>query len=76
MRKEPLFIIGSSSLAISLIIAMFLPDLPLTSFFEGMFIGISLSTNICFLIKYRLEKNSFNERNKRQNETRGNQFGD
>jgi len=75
MKKESMFIIGSSSLTISLIIGMFLPDLPLIGFFEGMFVGISLAMNICFLIRYRLEKNSLNEDNNRQNEPGGEQFG-
>ncbi len=76
MKKESMFIIGSSSLTISLILGMFLPDLPLIGFFEGMFMGISLAMNICFLIRYRLEKNGFNEENSRKSESRGDQFGE
>ncbi len=63
MKKEFMYIIGTSSLAISLIMSMFLPDLPLISFLEGMFLGISLATNLGFLIKYRIERNIPNEIN-------------
>ncbi|MFX1418233.1 MAG: hypothetical protein ACFE9N_04845 [Promethearchaeota archaeon] len=72
MKKESMFIIGSSSLAVSLIIGMLLPDLPLISFLEGMFIGISLVMNISYLIRYRLEKNNINQGNNRENKLRGN----
>ena len=61
MKKETIFIIGACSLVISLIMGMLLPNLPLISFFEGMFVGISLAMNISFLIRYRLERNSVNE---------------
>ncbi|UCC19529.1 MAG: hypothetical protein JSV62_15745 [Promethearchaeota archaeon] len=61
MNKESIFIIGSSSLALSLIMGIFLPDLPLISFLKGMLIGISLVMNINYLIRYRLEKSGFNE---------------
>jgi hypothetical protein len=54
-------IIGTSSLSISIIIGMLLPNLPIISFFEGVFLGISLTMNISFLIKYRIEKNSYNK---------------
>ena len=63
MKKETKIIIGTCSLVISLIMGMLLPNLPLTSFFEGMFVGISLAMNISFLIRYRLERNSVNEVN-------------
>lgn len=76
MKKESMFIIGASSLTISLIMGMFLPEIPLISFFEGMLTGISLAMNISFLIRYRLEKNSLNEDNNRQNEPGGEQFGE
>ncbi|MBA7655454.1 hypothetical protein ES703_63358 [subsurface metagenome] len=63
MKKETMLIIGTSSLVISLIMGMLLPNLPLISFFEGMFVGISLAMNISFLIRYQLERNSVNEVN-------------
>jgi len=68
MKKEFMFIIGTSSLAMSLIMGMFLPDLPLVSFFEGMFVGISLAMNLSFLVRYRLERNRVNEVNNRKKE--------
>ena len=61
MKKESIFIIGTTSLAISLIMGRFLPDLPLISFFEGMLVGISLTMNLSFLIKFRLERKMINE---------------
>jgi hypothetical protein len=67
MKKESMFIIGTSSLTISLILGMILPNLPLINFFEGMFIGISLVMNISFLIRYRLERYSYNKGNNRKN---------
>ena len=66
MKKETMFIIGSISLALSLIMGVFLPDLPLISFFEGMFVGISLVMNFSFLIRYRLEKDKINENSKKK----------
>ncbi len=68
MKKESMFIIGTSSLAISLIMGIFLPDLPLVSFFEGMFVGISLAMNLSFMVRYRLERNRVNEVNNRKKE--------
>ncbi|MFW9968819.1 MAG: hypothetical protein ACFFDF_01380 [Candidatus Odinarchaeota archaeon] len=56
MKKESMFIIGALSLTISIILGRFLPELPLVSFFEGVFSGISLPMNIGFLLKYRMEK--------------------
>ncbi|UCD00816.1 MAG: hypothetical protein JSV23_07995 [Promethearchaeota archaeon] len=66
MKKESLFIIGMNSLAVSLIMGIFLPDLPLISFFKGMFIGISVVMNFSFLIRYRLEKNKVNDNSKKE----------
>ncbi|MFX0105402.1 MAG: hypothetical protein ACFE75_07925 [Candidatus Hodarchaeota archaeon] len=76
MKKESMFIIGTSSLTISLILGILLPNLPLISFFEGMFAGISLAMNISFLIKYRLERNGYNKEKIRENKLQGDQFGE
>ncbi|MFX1390086.1 MAG: hypothetical protein ACFE9Z_08500 [Promethearchaeota archaeon] len=57
MKKESMYIIGTSFLSISIIMGMLLPDLPIISFFEGMFLGMSLVMNITFLIRYQIEKN-------------------
>ena len=76
MKKESMFIIGTSSLAISLIIGIFLPDLPLISFFEGMFVGISLTMNLSFLVRNRLEKNNSNDTNNKERKLQGDQFGE
>ncbi len=56
MKKEIMFIIGTCSLTISIILSRLSLDLPIINFFEGMFIGISLVMNFGFLLKYRLEK--------------------
>ncbi|MFW9819575.1 MAG: hypothetical protein ACFFE5_08190 [Candidatus Thorarchaeota archaeon] len=61
MKKEFLFIIGTFSLAISIILNMISVDIALLDFFEGVFTGISLVMNIGFLFRYRLEKNHVND---------------
>ena len=66
MKKESMFIIGTNSLAVSLIMGIFLLDLPSISFFKGMFVGISLVMNFSFLVRYRLEKNKINENSKKE----------
>ncbi len=76
MKKESMFLIGATSLMISLVMAMLLPDLPLISFLEGMFVGISLTMNLSFLVRYRLEKNNVNNTNKREKRIQGGQFGE
>jgi hypothetical protein len=62
MKKESMFIIGTISLTISIILSRFFPELPLISFFEGFFTGISMPMNLGFLIKYRIEKMSTNSK--------------
>lgn len=61
MKKESLFTIGMFSMAIAIILGMIPGDLPLMDFLEGVFTGISLVTNIGFLIRYRLDKYHNNE---------------
>ncbi len=61
MKKESLFIIGMFSIAIAIILGMIPGDIPLLDFLEGLFTGLSLVTNIGFLIRYRLDKNHNNE---------------
>jgi hypothetical protein len=61
MKKESLFIIGMFSMTIAIILGMFPGDLPLIDFFKGVFTGISLVTNIGFLIRFRLDKNQNND---------------
>ncbi|MFX1463411.1 MAG: hypothetical protein ACFFBF_10270 [Promethearchaeota archaeon] len=75
MKKESMFIIGATSLMISLIMGMFLPDLPLISFIEGIFVGISLTMNLSFLVRYRLAKNSENKVENKEKKLQGDQFG-
>ncbi|MFX1470175.1 MAG: hypothetical protein ACFFB8_16110 [Promethearchaeota archaeon] len=76
MKKESMFLIGATSLMVSLVMAMLLPDLPLISFLKGMFVGISLTMNLSFLVRYRLEKNNVNNTNKREKRIQGDQFGE
>ncbi|MFX0145897.1 MAG: hypothetical protein ACFE9C_17665 [Candidatus Hodarchaeota archaeon] len=63
MEKESMFIIGTISLTISIILSKFFPEWPVISFLEGVFIGISIPMNLGFLIKYRFEKNNLNKPN-------------
>jgi len=75
MKKETMFIIGMCSLAISIILGRFLIELPMISFFEGLFMGISLVMNIGFLIRYRLEKEDSKEKNYMLTDSEGNYLG-
>ncbi|MFX0039252.1 MAG: hypothetical protein ACFFCY_14335 [Promethearchaeota archaeon] len=63
MEKESMFIIGTISLTVSIILSRFFPEWPVISFLEGVFTGISVPMNLGFLIKYRIEKNNLNETN-------------
>jgi hypothetical protein len=55
ISKEILLIIGIFSLLIALILNLFRIQEPLIEFLNGLFIGISLTTNIGFLLKFRSE---------------------
>ena len=55
-KKENLFIIGMFSLLIALILGRFDNQYPIIDFLEGMFTGISLTMNISFLVRFRIER--------------------
>jgi len=45
--------IGGLCLAVSLLLGRFAPELPVSDFLQGMFLGLSLVFNIAFLIQWR-----------------------
>ena len=66
MREKPeyMFAIGMFSLAIALLLDRFAGQAPIIDFFVGVFTGLSLTLNLAYLIRYRIEKNSkFNQKN-------------
>ena len=63
VRKEVLFAIGSFSLVISIILGRFSGINPVIDFFAGLFTGLSLTLNLSFLIKWRMERNAINNSN-------------
>jgi len=56
-RKHIMLTIGTFSLVIMLILRIFSLEIPIIDFFEGIFTGLSLSTNLAYLIIYSKEKN-------------------
>jgi hypothetical protein len=62
-RKEILPAIGAISLVLMLILRIMNLDLPIIDFFEGLFTGLSLTTNLAFLIIYSKEKNQILNQN-------------
>ena len=61
VRKEVLFVIGSFSMVISIVLGRFSGVNPVIDFLAGIFTGVSLTLNLGFLIRWRMERNaSFN----------------
>ena len=56
MKKENMIMIGMFSLLIAFVLGRFDSQYPIIDFFEGMFTGISITMNLSFLIKFRIEK--------------------
>ncbi|MFX1488855.1 MAG: hypothetical protein ACFFBI_06895 [Promethearchaeota archaeon] len=56
IKKEGMLAIGMFSLMIALFLDRFTGQEPLIDFFCGLFTGLSMTMNLGFLIKYRLEK--------------------
>ncbi|MFW9866368.1 MAG: hypothetical protein ACFFEN_09765 [Candidatus Thorarchaeota archaeon] len=56
IKKEGMLVIGMFSFTIALFLDRFAGQGPLIDFFCGLFTGLSIITNLGFLIKYRLEK--------------------
>jgi hypothetical protein len=55
-EKETLLIIGMTSLILMILLKMFSIELPILDFLEGMFAGLSIVTNVCFLIRFGKEQ--------------------
>ena len=62
-RKESLLAIGVISLVLMLILRIINLELLIIDFFEGVFTGLSLTTNLAFLIIYSKEKNQILNQN-------------
>jgi hypothetical protein len=56
IKKEGMLAIGMFSFTIAFFLDRFAGQGPLIDFFCGLFTGLSIPTNLGFLIKYRLEK--------------------
>jgi len=57
IKKETMFAFGSFSMVISIFLSRFSGTNPLVDFFAGVFTGMSLTLNLGFLIKWRMERN-------------------
>jgi len=55
-KKEEMFIIGMFSLLVAILLGRFGGQYVLTDFLEGLFTGISLVMNLCFLVRYGKER--------------------
>ena len=55
-KKENMLIIGMFSLLLAFVLGRFDSQYPIIDFCEGMFTGISMTLNLSFLIKFRIEK--------------------
>jgi len=55
-NRNYLIAIGTLSLVISISLGRLVMEFAFLSFFEGLFMGISLATNLSYLILYSLEK--------------------
>ncbi|MFX0005886.1 MAG: hypothetical protein ACFFA7_10980 [Promethearchaeota archaeon] len=75
MKKESMLIIGMFSISIVLILGRIPKDIALLDFFEGVFSGLSLVTNIGFLFNYRIEKNHIDDNINKQKLEEGSQNG-
>ena len=58
IKKEVLFSVGAFSLVISIFLGRFSGHNPLIDFFAGLFTGLSLTLNLGFLFKWRIERNA------------------
>ena len=54
--KENMLVLGTFSLLIMVILRIISINLPILDFLEGMFAGISVIMNICFLIRFSKEQ--------------------
>jgi len=61
MKKEKMIMIGMFSLLIAFVLGRFENKYPIIDFLEGMFTGISMVTNISFLVRFRIEEGTHNQ---------------
>ena len=64
-KKECIFAIGMFSLIIAIILGRFAGLAAIIDFLSGLFTGLSITMNIAYLIKLRLENNSIIANNKK-----------
>lgn len=55
-KNESMFIIGTSSLLLAILLGRFGGQQVLMNFLEGLFTGLSLVMNLCFLIRFGKER--------------------
>jgi len=56
MKKENMIMIGMFSLLIAFVLGRFDSQYSIIDFCEGMFTGISMTLNLSFLIRFRIER--------------------
>ena len=55
-KKEGMFIIGMFSLLAAILLGRFGGEYALANFFEGLFTGLSIVMNLCFLVRFGKER--------------------
>lgn len=55
-KNENLLRIGISSLLLMILLRLINIEWPILDFFEGIFAGVSMIANLCFLIRYSNEQ--------------------
>jgi len=55
-KTEGMLIIGMFSLLVAILLGRFGGQYFLTNFLEGLFTGLSLVMNLCFLIRFGIER--------------------
>ena len=58
IKKETMLAVGSFSMVISIVLGRYSGVNPLVDFLAGVFTGMSLTLNLGFLIKWRMERNA------------------
>jgi len=55
-KKERMLMIGMFSLVVAILLGRFGGQYVLTDFLEGLFTGLSLTMNLCFLVRFGKER--------------------
>jgi len=55
-KKERMLMIGMFSLVVAILLGRFGGEYVLTDFLEGLFTGLSLTMNLCFLVRFGKER--------------------